>query len=117
MPAHPEDDGHVAPMPAATLMIIEEAIRVLVVGLANQHPDALSVRPPTLRRDILLPHDAQEQRAGAVHDSDVGQAPVAIIRLEAADDMLVEGVAGGGAQGVVADAGWGGAACPGGVLQ
>ncbi len=60
MLAHPEDDGQVAAMPAAALVVVEEAIRVLVVRVAAQHPQALGGRAGGLRGDVLLPHDAEE---------------------------------------------------------
>jgi hypothetical protein len=98
-------------------MIIKKPIRILIMRLATQHPQLLPIRPRPLRRNILLPHDAQEQRAGAIHDGDVRQAPVAIIRLETRYDVFVERMARRRPQRVVADARGRRAARPGGVLE
>jgi len=66
---------------------------------------------------VLLPQDAEEQRARAGHDGDVGHAVVAGVLLEAGDDALEEGVVRDGAHGVVADARGHRAAQPRRVLQ
>ena len=52
---------------------------------------------------ILLPHDAQEQRASRVHDGDIRGVPVAVVRLEGLDDTQEERMVGHGAHNVVGD--------------
>jgi len=116
MLAHPENNRHIAPMPRPALVIIEKPIRVLIVRFAGQHPDPLRRRPRRLRRDILLPHDAQEQRPSGVHDGHIRQPPIAIIRLEVRDYVFVKRMSGRRAQRIVANARRRRATCPGRIL-
>ena len=67
------------------------------------------------RRQVFFPDDGEEERAGAVHDCDVGEEPIFVVGLEGVDDAQEEGVLGGGAHGVVGYAGRVGAADPGGI--
>lgn len=98
-------------------MMIEKPIRVFIMRLAAQNPNALLLRLRRLRRNVFLPHDAQEQRPGGIHDRHVRQAPIAMIGLEARDDVFVERMSRGRAQRIVADPRRRGPACPGGILQ
>lgn len=113
--AHPEDGLGVLPVPAVPLDDVEEAPAVALVVAGHQDADAL--RGLAGDADVLLPDDGQEEGAGAVHDGDVGHAPVAAVGLEGLDDAQEEGVLGDGAHGVVADARGDGEAQPGGVAQ
>lgn len=80
--AHPEDQAGVSAMPAAAGVFLEEAPGVpVVVGLAED-ADAAAVGPVADvegRVQVFFPDDGQEERAGAVHDGDVGELPVLVV--------------------------------------
>ena len=60
-----------------------------------------------------MPDDAEEERAGTVHDCYIWEFPVAVVRDQRFDDEGEEGVVGDGAHSVVGDAGGIGTADPG----
>lgn len=80
--AHPEDEPCIFAVPAAPLVVAEEAPRVPVVLVRHEHPHsaaAESVADVLARGHEFLPHDGEEQGTGGVHDGDVGQLPVFIV--------------------------------------
>ena len=82
----------------------------------DAHPAAVrAVARVQPRGHVFLPQHGQEQRARAVHDGDVGQAPVAVVALQVGQHELEEGVVRRGAHGVVGDSGGVGAVQPAGV--
>jgi len=114
--AHPEDQAGVAAVPAAADVLLEEAGGVMVVVGLAEDADA-AVADVEGRVHVFLPDDGEEERAGAVHDGDVGQLPVLVVGREGFDDAQEEGVVRDGAHGVVGDAGRDGAVHPGWVGQ
>ena len=62
---------------------------------------------------IFLPDDAEKERAGTVHDCDVGELPVAIVGDQRLDHEGEEWVMRDGAHCIIGDAGGIGAADPG----
>lgn len=114
--AHPEDQAGVAAVPAAADVFLEEAGGVMVVVGLAEDADA-AVADVEGRVHVLLPDDGEEERAGAVHDGDVGQLPVLVVGREGFDDAEEKGVVRDGAHGVVGDAGRDGAVHPGWVGQ
>jgi hypothetical protein len=129
MLAHPKDCFGVAGMPRRALVHGKEAPWVFVIPdgtvslvdvewklracLLFGHKDPHSALLGRAPANILLPDDAQKERAGAVHDSDVGNAPITIVLLEALDDAQEEGMLGHRAHSVVRDARGDGSADPG----
>ena len=84
----------------------------------GENPQAAAVEPVAdvqTRAHVLFPQHGEEERAGAVHHRDVGQAPVPVVALQVGEHELEEGVVRGGAHGVVGDSGRVGQVQPGGV--
>lgn len=77
---HPEDGLGIFSVPTASFGDVEETPFMLAVIRRHEDPHALHWLP--LRLDVFLPDNRQEQRAGAIHDSDVRQPPVALIRRQ-----------------------------------
>ncbi|QSZ30711.1 hypothetical protein DSL72_000269 [Monilinia vaccinii-corymbosi] len=113
--AHPEDGLGVLAMPAVALDDVEEAPRVLAVF--GGHEVAHAAGLVRHGAHVFDPEHGQEERPRAVHDGDVGHAPVAIVGLQGVDDAEEEGVLGHGAHGVVADSRGDGPAEPGGIAE
>ena len=129
--AHPKDKARIFPVPTAPSVPPEERPRLFVVLVTHQHPH--SPRFTTIpgactsspkdrgggdrRRSaaafVFLPDDAEEERAGTVHDCYVRKFPIPIVRYERFDYKGEERVVGDGAHGVVGDAGGIRAADPG----
>lgn len=86
---------------------------VILVG----HDDAHAIVIRWSAGHILFPDNGQEQRSCGIHDGDVRQNPVTVVRLQGVDDTAEKGVMGNGGHDVVRDAGGVGLADPGGVLQ
>lgn len=96
MPPHPENKPRITPMPTAPTVPPEESPRLLVVLIPHQHPDPMILRaiPPATasrrskeRSDlatasalVFLPDDGEKEGAGRIHDCNVGQLPVAVVR-------------------------------------
>lgn len=102
-------------------MMAKEAPGVLVILLLlHEDADAAAaeaVADVVARGHVFFPDDAEEERAGRVHDGDVGQVPVFVVFHQRVDDAQEEGVLRGGAHGVVGDAGWHRFAHPGRVRE
>ena len=105
MPAHPKDELGILTMPTASLVVAEKTPSMPVILIL--HKDA---NPPTsrtityifIRSHVLLPDDAEEERSGAVHDSDVRELPILVIGFQRFDHE--EGMCRFRAHGVVGDA-------------
>lgn len=115
MLAHPKDELGILAMPTASLVVAKKTPSMPVVLVL--HKDA---NPPTsrtiayifIRSHVLLPDDAEEERAGAVHDSDVRELPILVIGFQRFDHEEEEGMGRYRTHGVVGDASGCGAAHP-----
>lgn len=96
-------------------MVGEEAPRVIVVLVWPENTDASSfwtVSDVEALCSPVSPDDAQEQRSGGRHYTDVGQYPVAVVLLQVVNNTEEERVAGDCAHHVVGDSSRHGAAHP-----
>ena len=98
MPAHPEDQSCILAVPAASAMPPEKRPRLSVILVWHEHPHPAHVRSvpsspsgrtgtkdachriTALSALVFLPDDGKKQGARAVHDGNVGQLPIAIVR-------------------------------------
>lgn len=116
-------------MPATPSMPPEKGPRLFVVLVRHQNPDATHFRPVppsgvgrvrgteygvgASTAFVFLPDDAEEEGAGAVHDGDVRELPVAVVGDQGFHYELEEWVVGDGTHGVVGYSGGVGTADPG----
>lgn len=77
---HPENSLGIFSVPTAAFGDIEETPCMLAV--IRGHEDSHTLHRLPLRPDVFLPDNRQEQRASAVHNGDVRQSPVPLIRRE-----------------------------------
>lgn len=128
MAAHPEDELSVAAVPAAAAVPAEETPGLLVVFVTHQYayaaglaavPAAIvgrSGRGHRCRRGdgggqlrdapyaaslVFLPDHREKQRSRAVHDCDIGEFPIAVVRNQRFDNEGKEWVVWDRAHGVV----------------
>lgn len=80
-------------------MVGEETPGVPIVGILHQ--DANTAQSKRLFIHVFLPNHREEQRSGRVHDGDVREKPIAIIRVEGVDDAKEERVLRHRAHGIV----------------
>lgn len=107
MPAHPEDEFGILAMPTASLVVAEKTPSmpvVLVLHKDANSPTSRTIAYIFIRCHVLLPDDAEEERPGAVHDSDVRELPILVIGFQRFDHEEEEGMGRYGAHGVVRDA-------------
>ena len=107
-------------MPGTPYVMLEEAPRMPVVLVLHQNPHSAALLAHFGRQGvpfvlILFPDHGKEEGPRGKHDGYVGEDPGSVVPLQAIDDAEEEGVLGNGAHGVVAYAGRGGAAHPGGI--
>lgn len=120
MVPHPKNQSGVFAMPTAALVMAEKAPGVAIILVLHENsypPTARSIANILCRGHVLLPDDAEEQRTGTVHDRDVRELPVFVVRFQGLNDQEEEGVGGDGTHGVVGDARGSRAAYPGGIGQ
>lgn len=111
MLAHPEDQAGILAVPAVAHVVREEAPRVPVVLIAHQ--DADTARLAGVGLHVLLPDHRQKQGTSRVHNRDVREEPMAVIRLQQLNRTQEEGVLGNRSHGVVGDTGRNSATDPG----
>lgn len=87
---NPENQPRVPAVPAATWMVGEETPRIFIVGIL--HHDANAAQTEWLFVHVFFPNHREEQRTGRVHDGDIREEPIAIIRIEGVDDAEEERV-------------------------
>ena len=85
---YPKDELRITTVPAATLMLSEEAPITLVEHVWLHHSDSMLHR--SLSGEVLRPQDTEKQRTSGVHDSDVREAPIPIVLLELLNDAKEE---------------------------
>lgn len=110
MAAHPEYESCIFPMPTAPLVVAEKTPGEAIVLILHEDANPASARAVAdvaTGGHVLFPDDGEEEGTGAVHDSNVGQAPVLIIGAEGLDDGKEKGVLGGSTHCVVGNAGGG----------
>ena len=119
MLTHPEEESYIAAVPGAASIEREE--RGVELAVLTWSQDADTPGPvcafSQVQGHISLPDHGEEQRAGAGHDGDVGEEPVAIVGLELLGHEQEERVARRGAHSVVRDPRGVGRVYPGGELQ
>lgn len=70
-------------------MMAEETPGVAVIFFLHEDADAASadvVADVVARRQVFFPDDAEEERAGRVHDRDVRQLPILVVFRQRVDD-------------------------------
>ena len=82
--AHPEDGLGVVAVPRVAPVDAKEAPGLVAVLIGHQDAHARLLGSDA--RQVLLPDDAEKQRAGVVHDGHVGDLPVAVVTLQVVDD-------------------------------
>lgn len=90
-------------------MMAKETPGVAVVFVLHEDADAAAaqvVAHVVARGHVFFPDDAEEERAGGVHDGYVGELPVFVVFHQRVDDTQEEGMLWGSAHGVVGDARW-----------
>lgn len=99
---YPEDQPGIPHMPAVAEVVREEAPAVAHVLVAEE--DAHAVVRWGVLAVVVVPYQAEEERAGGGHDGDVGREPVVVVDRQGVDDLADEGVVGDGADDIVANA-------------
>ena len=113
--AYPENQLHIAAVPAVAEMMGEEAPGMVVVLVWEQ--DANSISSFRICVVVVSPDETEEQWTGGSHDGDVRENPSAVVLGERVDCLEEEGVARDGAHGIIGDARGVCAADPGRVRQ
>lgn len=93
-------------MPTAAMVMAEKTPRMTIVFVLHQNPYPSTARPVAnvlARGHVFFPDDAEKQRTGAVHDGDIRELPVFVVRLQGLNHQEEEGVGGDGAHGVIGD--------------
>ena len=78
-------------------MMRKETPRVPIVLVHHQDPDSTPSHAITdigARGHVFFPNDREEERAGAVHDGDVGETPIPVVFAQGFDNEEEEGVLG-----------------------
>jgi hypothetical protein len=109
----PENDLDIGSVPAAANVVGKEAPRVVVVLVGEQNAHTVVAR--RARIVVVAPDDAEIERTGGSHDSDVGQRPSTVVVGQRIDGLEEERMAGYRTHGVVGDTRGQCTAHPGGV--
>lgn len=108
MAAHPEYEPGVLPMPTAALVMAKETPGKAIVLVLHEDPHPATARAfadVAARGHVLFPDDGEEKGAGAVHDGNVGKAPVLIVGAQRLDDGEEKGMLGSSTHRIVGNAG------------